>query len=71
MNSRACLRVGNGMSDWFPVNVWLCQGSEMSPYLFNTYVDGVVRGINAGLLSRGLSLLREDGRECGLAAVCR
>ncbi len=50
MNSRACVRVGSGMSDWFP-------------YLFNTYMDGVVRGINAGLLGRGLSVLSEDGRE--------
>ncbi len=38
---------------------------ELSPYLFNTYeyMDGVIRGINAGLLGRGLSLLSEDGRE--------
>ncbi len=62
VNSRACARVGNGMSDWFPVKVGLCQG-RLSPYLFNAYMDGVVRGINAGLLGRGLSLLSEDGKE--------
>ncbi len=46
---------------------------ELSLYLFNTYMDGVVRGINAVLLGRDLSLLSEDGREQkrGLAAVCR
>ncbi len=27
VNSRACVRVGNGISDWFPVKVRLCQGS--------------------------------------------
>ncbi len=60
MNSRACVRVGNGMSDWFPVKVGLCQ-ENVNRHL--TYVDGVVRGINARLLGRGLSLLSEDGRE--------
>ncbi len=36
---------------------------ELLPYLFNTYKDGVVREINAGLLGKGLSLLSKDGRE--------
>ncbi len=36
---------------------------ELLPYLFNIYVDGVVRGINAGLFGRDLNLLSEDGRE--------
>ncbi len=27
VNSTVCVRVGNGMSDWFPVKVGLCQGS--------------------------------------------
>ncbi len=64
MNSRACVRVGNGVSNWFS-----CQSRdvprecELSPYLFNTYMNGVARGINAELLHRGLSLLSEDGRE--------
>ncbi len=26
VNSRTCVRVGNSMSDWFPVRVGLCQG---------------------------------------------
>ncbi len=54
------MRVGNGMSDWFPVKVGLCQ-EIVNCHL--TYVDGVVRGINAELLGRGLSLLSEDGRQ--------
>ncbi len=62
------MRVGNGMSDWFPVKVGLYQGSVNChlTYLIPMgyeYIDGVVRGINAGLLGRGLSLLSEDGRE--------
>ena len=35
VDSRACVRVGNDVSEWFPVNVGLRQGSVMSPWLFN------------------------------------
>ncbi len=66
MNSRACVKVGNDMSDSFSVKVGLCQESvNCHLTCFNTYwyMDGIVRGINAGLLGRGLSLLSEDGRE--------
>ena len=40
--STACVRVGNDMSEWFPVNVGLRQGGVMSPWLFNVYMDGEV-----------------------------
>ena len=41
VDSRACVRVGMNMSDWFPVNVRLRLGCVMSPWLFNVYMDGV------------------------------
>ena len=41
--SRACVRVENDASEWFLVNVGLRQGCVMSPWLFNVYMDGVVR----------------------------
>ena len=31
---RACVRVGNDVSEWFPVNVGLRQGCVVSPWLF-------------------------------------
>ena len=31
--------------------------------LFNVYMDGVVREVNARMLGRGLSLVGENGRE--------
>ena len=49
------------MSEWFPVRVGLRQGYVMSPWLFNLYMDGVVREINARVLGRGLKLV--DGNE--------
>ena len=42
VDSRACVRVGNDVREWFPVNVGLRQGYVMSPWLFNVYMDGVV-----------------------------
>ena len=47
----------NGASEWFPVNVGLRQGCVMSPWLFNVYMDGVVREVNVRVLGKGLELL--------------
>ena len=50
IDSRACVQVGNDVSQWFPVNVGLRQGCVMSPWLFNVYMDGVVREVNVRVL---------------------
>ena len=42
VESILCVRVGNDVSEWFPVNVWLRQGCVLPPWLFNVYMDGVV-----------------------------
>ena len=51
-DSRACVRVGNDVSEWFPVDVGLRQGCVMSPWLFNVYMDGVVREVNLRVLGK-------------------
>ena len=61
VNSRACVRVGNDVSEWFPVNVGLRQGCVMSPWLFNVYMDGVVREVNVRVLGKGLELRSANG----------
>ena len=61
VGSKACVRVGNEVSEWFPVRVGLRQGCVMSPWLFNLYIDGVVREVNARALGRGLKLV--DGND--------
>ena len=61
VDSRACVRVGNEVSEWFPVNVGLRQGCVMSPWLFNVYMDGVVRKLNIRVLGKGLELLSANG----------
>ena len=42
VDSNTCVRVGNDVSEWFPVNCGLRQGCVMSPCLFNVYMDGVI-----------------------------
>ena len=61
VDSWACVRVGNDVSEWFPVNAGLRQGCVMSPWLFNVYMDGVVRVVNVRVLGKGLVLLRANG----------
>ena len=61
VDSRACVQVGNDVSEWFPVNVGLRQGCVMSPLLFNVYMDGVVREVNVRVLGKGLELLSANG----------
>ena len=61
VDSRACVRVGNDVSEWFPVNVGLRQGCVMSPWLFNVYMDDVVREMNLRVLGKGLELLSANG----------
>ena len=59
--SKACVRVGNEVSEWFPLRVELRQGCVISLWLFNLYIDGVAREVNARLLGRGLKLV--DGND--------
>ena len=61
VDSRACVRVGNDVSEWFPVNVGSRKGCVMSPWLIYVYMDGVVREVNVGVLGKGLELLSANG----------
>ena len=46
VGSKDCVRVGNEVSEWFPETVGLRHGCVMLPWLFNLYIDGVVREVN-------------------------
>ena len=54
VKSMVCVQVGNDVSEWFPVNAGLRQGCVMSPWLFNVYMDGVIREVNVRVLGKGL-----------------
>ena len=53
--------VGNDVSEWFPINVGLRQGCVISSWLFNVYMDDVVREVNARVLWKRLELVSEIG----------
>ena len=61
VGSKACVRIRNEVSEWFPVRGGVRQGCVMSLRLFNLYIDGVVRDINVRVLGRVLKLL--DGND--------
>ena len=52
----ACVRVDNSESDMFKVKVGLRQGCVMSPWLFNLYMEGVMREVNARVMGKGVRL---------------
>ena len=43
----ATVRTGHGTTDWFQIGKGVCQGCILLPYLFNLYVEYIMR--NAGL----------------------
>ena len=57
------VRVENEVSEWFPVREGLRQGCVMLSWLFNLYIDGVVREVNARVLGRRLKLVDGDDSE--------
>ena len=69
--SRAGVRGESGMSEWFDANVGLRQGYVISPWLFNVYIDGVFREVNARVQGRGLMPLRGQRLESEIIIVCR
>ena len=59
--SEACVRVCREESEWFKVGVGLRQGCVMSPWLFNLFMDGVMREVRERAGDVGVALW--DARE--------
>ena len=46
-SQEATVRTGHGRTDWFQIGTAVCQGSILSPCLFNIYAEYIIR--NTGL----------------------
>ena len=58
IDSSACVRVNGGESEWFRIDSGVRQGCIMSPWLFNIYMDRVIKEIKMGMGRRG------EGGDC-------
>ena len=61
-NILACVIVKRYESECFKTDSGVRQGFINSPWIFNAYMDAVVKGVNMGMRRRGVRFL-EDGRE--------
>ena len=60
-NASACVRSGGDLSAMFELKRGVRQGCVMSPWLFNVYMDGVIREMKARAGEVGVELGREGG----------
>ena len=69
INSLACVRVKGGESECFRINSGVRQGCIMSPWLFNVYMDAVMKEVKMWMRRRGVRF-QEEGREWRLLTSC-
>ena len=60
--SKACVRVNGTVSEWFEIENGVKQGCVMSPWLFNIYMDGVMKEVRQGMGDRGVCLKRGNDK---------
>ena len=63
VESKACVRICRQESEWFNVRVGLRQGCVMSPWLFNVFLDGVMKEVKERVGDVGASLW-DERRNC-------
>src|SRR5678815_1052757 len=62
MDSEACVSINDVKGDWFSINSGVRQGCVMSPWLFNVYMDGVMKEFEVGVAGDGVRMMK-NGRE--------
>ena len=68
VDSSACVRVKGGESERFRIDSGVRHGCITSPWLFNVYMDVVMKELKMGMGRLGLSFLK-DGREWRLHSL--
>ena len=62
VDSSVCVRIKGGESEQFRIDSGVRQGYIMSPWLFNVYMNGVMKEEKIGMGRKGVSFM-ENGRE--------
>ena len=52
----ATVRTGHGTTDWFQIGKRVCQGSYLSPCLFNFYAEYITRNAGLELAQAGIKI---------------
>ena len=68
VNSLACVRLRGGESECFRMDNGVRQVCIMSPWLFNVYMDAVMKEVKMGMGRRGVRF-QEEGREWRLPGL--
>ena len=68
VDSSACVRVKGGASEHFRIDSGIKQGCVMSPWLFNVYMDAVMKELKMGMGRRVMRFL-EDVKEWRLSGL--
>ena len=56
----ATVRTGNGTTDWFQICKGVCQGSILSPCLFNLYAENIMRNSGLEEAQAGIKIARKN-----------
>ena len=62
VDSSACVRIEGGESEQFRIDSGMRQECIMSSWLFNVYMDGVIKEVKMDMERRGMRFL-EEGRK--------
>ena len=68
VDSSSCVRIKGGESEQFRIDSGVRQACIMSPWLFNIYMDGMMKEVKMGMGRWGVSFL-EDVREWRLPGL--
>ena len=56
----ATVRTGHGTTDWFQIGKGVCQGSILSPCLFNLYAEYIMRNVGLDKAQAGIKISRRN-----------
>ena len=68
VDSSACVRIKGDESKQFRIDSMVRQGCIISHWLFNVYMDGVMKEVKMGMERRGMRLFLGDRRVERLAS---